>query len=159
MVLDPEILVARLEPFVGAWRIETSLPEAQPGRATFEWMPGQRFLVERWGFPPTAPEGVEAVDGGGIPVGIAIIGPDPDGEGFLQHYFDSRGVARVYRMSLADGVWKLWRNSPDFSPADFSQRFEGSFNEDGLTIECRWEISHDGERWEHDFDLTYTKLS
>ena len=155
MGLDPEILVARIQPFVGEWRMEVSLPEAQPGRATFEWMSGQRFLVERWGFPLAAPGRVEAVDFGGI----AIIGPDPDREGFLQHYFDSRGVARVYRMSFADGVWKLWRDSPDFSPLDFSQRLEGSFSEDGLTIEGRWEISHDGERWEHDFDLTYTKLS
>jgi hypothetical protein len=76
-------------------------------RVGFEWLPGRRFLVERWEVPvPEAPDG------------IAIIGVDPDSEGnYLQHYFDSRGVARVYRMSFRDGVWKLWRYEPDFRAA------------------------------------------
>jgi hypothetical protein len=30
-----------------------------------------------------------------------------------QHYYDSRGVARIYPMSLNGGGWKLWRG-PDF---------------------------------------------
>jgi hypothetical protein len=60
-------------------------------------------------------------------------------------------------MSIEDGVWKLWRDEPDFSPLDFSQRFTGTFSADGETISGRWEICHDGETWEHDFDLTYTR--
>ena len=75
----------------------------------------------------------------------------------MQHYFDSRGVARVYHMGFGDGVWKLWRDSADFSPLDFSQRFIGTFSNDGTTIKGRREICHDGSTWEHDFDLTYTK--
>ncbi len=70
----------------------------------------------------------------------------------------TRGVARVYKMSLADGVWKLWRDEPDFSPLDFRQRYTGTFSEDGATIVSAWEISHDGTTWEHDFDLTYTRV-
>jgi hypothetical protein len=31
-------------------------------------------------------------------------------------------------MSLEDGVWKLWRDPPDFSPLDFAQRFTGTFS-------------------------------
>jgi hypothetical protein len=90
------------------------------------------------------------------PDGIAIIGADPESEGnYLQHYFDSRGVARLYKMSFEDRVWKLWRDEPDFSPLDFSQRFTGTFSDDGKRIAGRWEISHDGRTWEHDFDLTY----
>jgi hypothetical protein len=56
-------------------------------------------------------------------------------------------------MSLSDGVWKLWRDA-----AGFSQRFEGMFSDDGKTISGRWEKSADGMQWEHDFDLTYTKV-
>ncbi len=41
------------------------------------------------------------------PSGIAIIGPGETAETFCQHYYDSRGVARIYQMSLNDGVWKL----------------------------------------------------
>ena len=51
------------------------------------------------------------------------------------------------------GEWK-----PDFTPLDFSQRFTGTFSDDGKTIAGPWEISHDGKTWEHDFDLTYTKV-
>ena len=140
-----------LEPLVGEWSLIAGLqghPAPDAGaRVTFEWLPGETFLIERWEVPvPEAPDG------------IAIIGADPESEGnYLQHYFDSRGVARVYKMSFEDGVWKLWRDEPDFSPLDFSQRFTGTFSDDGSSIVGRWEISHDGMTWEHDFDLTYIK--
>lgn len=62
-------------------------------------------------------------------------------------------------MSFADGVWRLWRQSPDFSPLSFSQRYEGTFSDDGRTIAGRWEISHDGSTWEHDFDLNYARVT
>jgi hypothetical protein len=140
-----------LAPFVGEWRILAELENAPRGdigaRASFEWLEGRRFLIQRWEIPlPEAPDG------------IAIIGADPASDGmYLQHYFDSRGVARVYRMSFEDGVWLLWREEPDFSPLDFTQRFTGTFSADGKKIAGRWEICHDGETWEHDFDLTYTR--
>ena len=60
-------------------------------------------------------------------------------------------------MSVEDGVWKLWRDEPDFSTLDFSQRFTGTFGPDGKAIAGSWEICHDGETWEHDFDLTYVR--
>jgi len=140
-----------LAPFVGEWTLLAGFEEAPPtdigARVSFDWLPGERFLVERWEVPvPEAPDG------------IAIIGADPASPGnYLQHYFDSRGVARVYGMSVADGVWKLWRDEPDFSPLDFSQRFTGTFGADGATIAGRWEICHDGKTWEKDFDLTYVR--
>jgi hypothetical protein len=140
-----------LKPLLGEWSIVVDFGDTPPAdigaRVRFEWLPGERFLVQRWEVPvPEAPDG------------IAIIGADPEREGgYLQHYFDSRGVARVYRMSLDDGVWKLWRDRPDFSPLDFSQRYTGTFSADGTAIEGRWEICHDGETWEHDFDISYFK--
>ena len=66
------------------------------------------------------------------PDGIAIIGADPDSKGnFLQHYFNSRGVARVYKMSMSDRGWTLVRDTPDFSPLDFAQRYTGTFGDEG----------------------------
>jgi hypothetical protein len=32
------------------------------------------------------------------------------------HYFDSRGLARIYEMTLDGGVWTFSRTAPDFSP-------------------------------------------
>jgi hypothetical protein len=140
-----------LEPFVGEWRMEATFQDMPPveagARISFEWMPGRRFLIQRWEVPiPDAPDG------------IALIGADPDRAGnYLQHYFDTRGVARVYKMSFGAGVWKLWRDTPDFSPLDFTQRYTGTFSDDGTTIAGAWEICHDGTTWEHDFGLTYIK--
>jgi hypothetical protein len=150
-VTNGDVLRDALAPFVGEWTILAAFENAPPAdigaRVSFEWLPGERFLIERWEVPiPEAPDG------------IALIGADPKREGsYLQHYFDSRGVARIYKMSVEDGVWKLWRDEPDFSPLDFSQRFSGTFSADGETIAGRWEICHDGMTWEHDFDLTYTR--
>jgi hypothetical protein len=136
--------IRRLETLIGEWRMEAtfpSVPSVATGRVVFEWMVGERFLVERWDIDvPEAPDG------------LAIIRFDDDRRIYLQHYFDSRGVARVYEMSLGDGVWRLWRDA-----AGFSQRFEGVFRGDGDVIEARWELSEDGERWRHDFDVKYTR--
>jgi hypothetical protein len=142
--------VESLEPFVGEWSVEVSLsaPAGVEARTVFEWMDGKRFLVQRWEVSlPEAPDG------------LAVIGFDEDTQLYLQHYFDSRGVARLYEMSFADGVWKLWRSTADFTPLNFSQRFTGSFGDEGQTIAGRWEIAHDGTTWEHDFDISYTKVA
>ena len=81
---------------------------------------------------------------------MAIIGPDPDGHSYVQHYFDSRGVARLYVMNLRDGVWTLTRESADFSELRFSQRFTGVFSADGHTVTGSWEMSQNGVNWDHD---------
>jgi hypothetical protein len=145
--------LAALDLFVGEWSMAARfehMPTADgDARVVFEWLPGEQFLVERWAVPvPEAPDG------------IAIIGLDASSEGrYLQHYFDSRGVARVYKMTLEDKVWRLWRDEADFSPLDFRQRYTGTVSDDGQAITGSWEICHDGRTWEHDFDLAYRKLS
>ena len=127
--------LAALEPLVGEWSMAAAFGDMPPRmsapgsassgcRASGSWSSAGKSRC------PEAPDG------------IAIIGADPESEGrYLQHYFDSRGVARVYKMSLEDGVWKLWRDEPDFSPLDFHQRFAGTFSDDGTTIAGSWETS------------------
>jgi hypothetical protein len=146
----------RLEPLIGEWRLAMVMPGQETpaqlpdvgARATFEWMGNRAFVLERWTIPiPEAPDG------------LAIIGWDEGRGTFLQHYFDTRGVARVYEMSFHDGVWKLGRTKADFSPFDFSQRFTGTLTDDGKRIEGTWEIAHDHTTWEKDFDLIYTRAS
>jgi hypothetical protein len=137
-----------LEPFIGEWAMEASFPAGPApvsGRAVFEWILSGQFMMERSEVP-------------GAPDSVAIIGLDPRHGGYCQHYFDSRGIARVYQMDLSDGVWTLVRQTPDFTRLEFSQRFTGTFSGDGRRIDGRWESSTDGSNWEHDFDLSYTKL-
>lgn len=142
-----------LHVLVGEWAMKPRFDHLPPveghAQVIFEWMPGEQFLVQRWSVPlPEAPDG------------IAVIGPDPAEEGgYLQHYFDTRGVARIYKMTLAGNVWTLRRDEPDFSPLHFRQRFTGTISDEGNSIAGAWEICHDGTTWEHDFELSYTRLS
>lgn len=110
------------------------------------------FLVQRAdaaALPAAPPEWTENSP---FPV-VSLIGLDDSSETFCMLYSDSRGVYRVYRMSLTTGVWRLWRNA-----TGFSQRFTGVFSDDGDTIACTWERSTNASDWEPDFDLTYRRV-
>jgi hypothetical protein len=149
---DRSAVLERLVPFLGEWSVEASFPGGGPtgasGRVVFEWALGGQFLLERVEIAhPDAPDG------------LCVIGVDSDGDSYTQHYFDSRGIARLYAMTLRDGVWTLTREAPDFTPLDFSQRFTGTFAADGATIDGRWETARDGAGFELDFELRYTRLS
>jgi hypothetical protein len=139
----------RLGPFIGEWVMEATFPSGPAGatgRAVFEWALGRQFLVGRAEAP-------------GAPGSIAIVGFDAGRQSFCQHYFDSRGIARLYAMDFSGGVWTLLRETPDFTPLAFAQRFTGTFAADGQRIDGRWEQSRDGSDWVLDFHLSYTKLS
>lgn len=139
---------AALEIFVGEWVEQVGLPGAPPGRAVFEWALRETILIQRSNSP--LPE---------FPDGLMIIAYDESADTFTQHYFDSRGVVRIYQMTLRDGLWTLLRAEADFTSLEFSQRFQGRFSPDGKTIDGQWETSLDGgEHWKLDFPLTYTRI-
>jgi hypothetical protein len=144
--------IEQLEPFIGEWTMEADFPGSGPsgagGTCTFEWILGGQFLLERSEVPhPDAPDG------------FCIVGLGADGEGYTQHYFDSRGIARVYEMKFEKGLWELRRVTPDFTPLSFSQRYFGQFSDDGTRIDGRWESSNDGSTWELDFHLNYLRVA
>jgi hypothetical protein len=147
-------LIAQLEPLAGTWRMDAEFPDGRQGppgdmgaRTIFEYGPDRGYVIQRWQVPhPAAPDG------------IAIIAADATGDGFQQHYFDARGVVRVYQMTFNDGIWTLERTTADFSALDFEQRWEAELSADGRTIRGRW-LHRAGDRnWEHDFALTYARL-
>jgi hypothetical protein len=145
----PDPSVAALDILVGSWNCDSD-NSLEPGTvvrttATFEWMDGGRFLIERSsGHPP-------------FPSGLSLIGrtdPDDPSSPLVMHYFDSRGVARLYTVTLEGKVWTIARDG-----SDFSQRYHGTFSEDGNTFTGTWERS-DGEGMplHHDFDLVYRRI-
>ena len=91
------------------------------------------------------------------PDGLWVTGPDA-GDGYTQHYFDSRGIARICAMTFDGRDWTLERHSSDFSPLAFHQRWVGAFSADGDSIRGRWETSPDGRDWEVDFELVYERV-
>ena len=151
-------VLARLDVFVGEWVIEARFPGEEPappgateegprGRSRFEWDLGRQYLLQRTEVPvPEAPDS------------LTIVSADPETGAYTQHYYDSRGTTRLYAMTLDDRVWTLMRESPDFSPLDFAQRFTGTFSADGTTISGAWESRLGGNHdWQHDFALTYRR--
>ena len=129
-----------------ALRAEPAQEDGPQARSRFEWTLGGRFLLQRTEVPATE-----------VPDSLAIVSADPETGAYTQHYYDSRGVVRLYAMTFADGVWTLTRESPDFSPLDFRQRFTGTFGQDGNIICGAWQTRRTGAGWEHDFDLTYRR--
>jgi hypothetical protein len=145
--LKPNPALKELGIFVGDWDMELSrasfLPDPSDtvkSSASFEWSQEGGCLILRQG------------DQAYPPFSIWVIGRDDIAETYKMLYFDNRAVSRIYDMSFKDGVWKIWRDAPGFF-----QRFTGIFSPDGKGISAEWENSSDGEQWEHDFDLTYTR--
>lgn len=135
--------------FVGDWDMELSnasfLPDPSTtlsGHASFEWLEQGAFIILRQGSEQE-----------GAPSSKWIIGRDDSTGTYKTLYLDSRGVSRIYSMSFDGRVWKKWREAPGFH-----QRFTGIFSDDGNRIAGSWEMSKDGTNWEHDFDLTYTRV-
>jgi hypothetical protein len=107
-----------LRALVGTWATEGVHPMLPGtvihGRATFEWLEGGRFLI--WRSHYDHPE---------IPDAIAVTGVTDNQ--LSMHYFDSRGVYRVYSVSMSPGTWRFSRDAPGFS-----QRFTGTFSDGGI---------------------------
>lgn len=133
----------QLAPLVGEWSSSSKTYPEGRGRMTVAPTAEGKFLridsrIEDERFPQST----------------QIIGSDDASDDYTVLYYDSRGVYRVYRMSLIDRQWKSWRNAPRFN-----QRYSGQISEDGRTITGRWEMSEDGKHWKVDFDLNYEKVA
>jgi hypothetical protein len=131
-----------LEPLVGTWHISTSLGDVR-AVASFEWALGGAFLLQRTEIDlPEAPDTLSVIAA--------------DGDDFTQHYFDSRGVVRIYAMTFNGSTWTLTREQPDFSDFNFAQRYVGEFS--GNRIDGRWEIKEPGDAdYRLDFELSYER--
>lgn len=138
--------LARLTPLLGEWTLESPVSPDLRGRAAFEWTLGGQYMLGRTEVPDS-----------GVPDSITVISVNDDGESYTQHYFDSRGVVRVYEMTFGADGWTLLRERPDFSPLSFHQRYIGELADDGESILGRWEKSYDGSDWELDFELNFRR--
>jgi hypothetical protein len=139
---NPEL--AAFDSLVGEWTIEATHPMfpsmVVKGHTTFEWLEGERFLIQR--------SSNEHPD---FPDSISVIGFMEDEE-LTAHYFDSRGVFRIYRIAMDGDTLRMWRDEPGFS-----QRLEAELSDDGATLGGVWQLSRDDETWEDDLAIAFTR--
>ena len=143
------------EPLIGEWHGQGELPIEPPLKLSTE------TTIERLGEFVVIRSVAEPAE---LPDNISIVGGAPDGEPQPMHYFDSRGVKRLFLMSLYGSAWTIWRapgedwNGPD-GPG-FNQRYVGEISADGRSITGRWErgLGKAGDEWELDFPLDYVRV-
>jgi hypothetical protein len=141
---DLERLGRRL---VGAWTTESTHPALPAttvsGTAEVQWLEGERFLIFR-----------AHNDHPDFPDSISILG---DTDGLRWHYFDSRGVHRIYEFRVTDDGWEIARDAAGADESAFSQRLTLTFEDGDDTMEGRSAISYDNETWQDDLQITYRR--
>jgi hypothetical protein len=152
MNADLEHLGRRL---VGRWTTEATHP-ALPGTiiagsSQVEWLDGEQFLI--YGTHYDHPD---------FPDAISIIG---DTDGLQMHYFDSRGVHRLFELTVSKEGWAIamGRQSParSFASSDapFSQRVTYAFADADQKMSGKGELSHDDVNWDDDLEIVYRRAS
>jgi hypothetical protein len=141
----------RLGAIVGRWnttgRLLTDPPVPVVGTDTYEWLPGQHFLVHH----------VDVRVGDQHVQAIEIIGEhDADGDAFLARSFDSAGSSEVMRLEIDDDGVFHFAGGPDIAPAARSGDAPagGAVRStlrpavDRRTMAALWERADDGATWE-----------
>lgn len=147
-----------LDRLVGRWISEATHP-ALPnvvvsGTLSAQWLEGGHFLVIRThNDHPDFPDAVSIlgftdVDRAPDPTDV----PADPGAQMSMHYFDSRGVTRIYDALVDAATWRLFRNAPGFA-----QTFVGEFADDGETVLGLWRLCDDGATWRDDLRVTYRR--
>jgi len=140
---EPELL-PQLAGLLGEWTSESTHPALPgvvvPGSAAGAWLEGERFLLLR-----------TQADDPDFPDALWVMGETEEGP--VSHYFDSRGVHRIYQLGFdEDGAWRMSRDEPGFN-----QRFTGTFEDGGNRIVGMWEQAADGGHWERDLGITFLR--
>jgi hypothetical protein len=127
-----------LDRLLGSWDIEmrhTAMSEPVAGRQHYEPILDGSYLLLRWTY-----------DHPDFPDALAVLSDD------ACHYFDVRGVTRVFDFAIDDAGWSMIRLDPDFS-----QRYAATFRGPD-EMACTGEASHDnGQTWVPDFTMTYRR--
>ena len=142
----PNPALAPLAPSLGEWRTTGTHPLAPGttfhGRTSFTWHEGGAFVLMR-----------SEIDEPEVPSGVAVIGSDDAAGTLTMLYFDEREVSRRYTVEITDGEVSWHRDE-----AGFAQRMVLTVAGDGSRLDARGTMSHDGDPWEDDLQLTYERL-
>jgi hypothetical protein len=143
--VDPKPKLEPFEAMIGEWTMELTHPSLEdtvvPGRVTYEWLQGGRFLIQR-----------AVNDHPVIPDSISVIGVMEGDDELSMQYFDSRGVHRVYGIAFDGSELTMQRDDPGFD-----QRASAKLSDDGSTLEGVWQLNQDDEGFKDDLAFTYRR--
>lgn len=151
MTKAADLALEKLGRFVGDWVTEATHPMMPDtivhGSATIEWLEGERFLIQRSrNEHPRFPDGIWII---GYTDRDRVDGSEAGDQPMTCHYFDSRGVFRVFSASVDDGGLEIWRDSPGFS-----QRLHYKLDEDVITGTSEL---NEHDEWKPDLEITYRR--
>ncbi len=131
--------MSALDRLLGTWEFtmhHSEMSVSVTGRQRYERVLDGAFVLQRWTYhPPDFPDA------------MALLSED------RYHYFDVRGITRVFEFEVDDAGWSMIRLDEDFSQRH-TARFRGSD-----AIESTGEISRDrGVTWQPDFTMTYRRV-
>src|SRR5712691_5285254 len=138
---------------VGRWATEATHPGLPGaivcGSSEIAWLAGEQFLIYR-----------SSYDHPDTPDSISIIG---DTDGLHMHYFDTRGVHRILKVTVTGEGWEMamdrHSSAGSFALADrpFSQRIAYTFEDEDRTMSGKARLSYDNVNWEDDLEITYRR--
>ena len=131
--------MSALDRLLGTWGItmhHSAMSEPITGRQRYERVLDGAFVLQRWTY-----------DHPDLPDAMALLSND------RYHYFDVRGITRVFDFEVDEAGWSMIRLDEDFSQRS-TARFRGPD-----IVESIGEVSHDnGVTWQPDFTMTYRRV-
>ena len=131
----------RLGVFLGSWHAEgdsfaagqtkenpRGLVEKWVSDETFEWLPGQFFMLQRW----------DAMTGANAFKGLAIVSFDEKAGTYTTRSYENHGFIRDYITSVDGDVWSF---------AGDTERARVEFTDGCKTQKIAWEWRKPGEAW------------
>src|SRR5262245_29420705 len=143
--VDPREMLEPFAALIGDWSMEATHPAFDDivvrGRVRFEWLAGERFLIQRAeNEHPTFPD-----------TRCGIGGMEGD-EHLSMQYFASRGIHRLYRIEFDGTELRIWRDAPGFA-----QRLTAKLSADSTTLEGVWELNENDQGFRDDLAIKYRR--
>jgi hypothetical protein len=128
-----------LDRLLGTWELTMrhhAMSDPVSGRQHYERVLDGAYVRLDWSY-----------DHPDFPDAVAMLSED------AMHYFDVRGVTRVFDLEITDDGWTMVRLDPEFAQR-YTTRFVGP---DAMESEGEFSTD-DGTTWEHDFSMSYARV-
>ena len=129
-----------LDRLIGTWEItmhHSAMSEPVTGRQRYERVLDGAFVLLQWTY-----------DHPDFPDAMALLSEN------RYHYFDVRGITRVFNFDIDEAGWSMI-----FLDEDFSQRQTARFRGPDVIYSTGEKSFDAGDTWQHDFTMTYQRVT